>query len=46
MAIWETEGVMPKFKVKQISALMDRPVKYHHVRDWYARQGNGTDDAT
>ena len=29
---------MPKFKVKQISALMDRPVKYHHVRDWYARE--------
>lgn len=38
VAIWETEGVMPKFKVKQISALMGRPVKYHHVRDWYARQ--------
>lgn len=39
-SIWETEGMMPKHKVKLIGDVLGKAVEYHHVRDWYARQSN------
>ncbi len=38
VAIWETEGIMPKHKVKLIGDVLGKAVEYHHVRDWYARK--------